>query len=114
MPELLRYDRSSDPDERTIANVCTTKDSDFQDDPNVETYVDAIVTATGEPDRSEAEQREDETPQEVISRSLVGRMRSHPVSVERTTLAFARGLNKAYPPTLGRFKQRLARYTIET
>lgn len=107
MPELLRYDRSSDPDERTIANVCTTKDSDFQDDPNVETYVDAIVTATGEPDRSEAEQREDETPQEVVSHSLVGRMGSHPVSDKCTTLAFDRGLNKAYPADSRSFQMML-------
>ncbi|XP_019229409.1 PREDICTED: uncharacterized protein LOC109210447 [Nicotiana attenuata] len=101
------------PDECTAAHACTKKNSDFQDDPATETYADVIEAATAETDKSEAEQRKEET-QEVASCSLVGRMRSHPVSGEQKTLAFAWGLNRAYPPIPGRFKRRLARYQAET
>ncbi|OIT37129.1 hypothetical protein A4A49_55981, partial [Nicotiana attenuata] len=88
---------TASPDERTTAHACTKKNSNFQDDPVAETYADVIQAAVAETDKPEAEQRKEETPQEVTSCSLVGRVRSHPVLGEQTFLPFARGLNRAYP-----------------
>ncbi|OIT21385.1 hypothetical protein A4A49_57714, partial [Nicotiana attenuata] len=85
-------------DERTTANACTKKNNDIQDDPVTETYADVSEAATAETDKSEAEQKKEETPQEVASCSLIGRMRSRPALDKQTTLAFARGLNRACPP----------------
>ncbi|OIT19810.1 hypothetical protein A4A49_64696, partial [Nicotiana attenuata] len=89
---------TTSPDERTITHTCMKKNSDFQDDPAAETYAYVIEAATAETDKSKVEQRKEETPQEVASCSLIGRMRSHPASDEQTTMAFARHLNRAYPP----------------
>ncbi|OIT33054.1 hypothetical protein A4A49_58808, partial [Nicotiana attenuata] len=98
-PPSVAAPETASPDERTATHACMKKNSDFQDDPATETYADVIEAAAAETDKSEAEQRKEETSQEVASCSLIGRMRSHPVSDEQTTLAFARGLNKAYQPT---------------
>ncbi|OIT40607.1 hypothetical protein A4A49_63664, partial [Nicotiana attenuata] len=88
---------TASPDERATAHAYTRKNCDFQDDPATETYADLIKAAAAETHKSEAEQRKEETPQEVASCSPIGRMGSRPASDEQTTLAFARGLNRAYP-----------------
>ncbi|XP_070057272.1 uncharacterized protein [Nicotiana tomentosiformis] len=110
MPEIPKYNGTTDPNEHATSYTCAIKGNDSF----VKAHAEAIKVETRKSDLFKVRQKDNEMLREFMSRFQMERMDQPSVADDWAVQAFTQGLNVRSSVTSQQFKQNLIEYPVVT